>query len=127
MFEAQEAIQANPDHQPVDPIDLEAGLAAAVVREPAEAAIDGAKVLTEMRDLVAAGAMVASSMRALSYLFIKAVADDGTHTELTSASYLVADCIETMAARLEALEAKASNLYGPFISDYPTRAGLIAR
>lgn len=76
---------------------------------------DRDRALSALRDLIGDAAMIAHDMRALTYLFTKAVCDDGQDTRLTSASHLVIDCIETMAARLDALEVKAAAVYGPFV------------
>ena len=58
---------------------------------------------------------VAGSLRALAYLFTKAVVEDGDDTQLTSASYVVIDCMETMAKRLDAVETAAEARYAPLL------------
>lgn len=66
----------------------------------------------ELRGLVTDSYMVASELRGLVYLFEKAVTDDGPDGPLTTASHIVIDCIRTMAARLEALDARAAATRG---------------
>lgn len=85
---------------------LQAEAAEAAHRHAAEARVLAARI-GELRGLVSDGYMVAHDLRGLVYLFEKAVVDDGPESPLTTASHIVIDCIRTMAARLEALDARA--------------------
>ena len=70
-----------------------------------------------LRGLVSDADAVAGDLRALMYLYLPAVANDGRNDNLTAASHLVIDCIRTMADRLSGLEARAAAAYAPLIPE----------
>ena len=77
---------------------------------------DAARTIASgLRRLTEDAAEIADSMRALAYLFVKAVAEDGGDNPLTGASYLVVDVIETMAKRLDAIETSAGAAFQPLL------------
>lgn len=68
-----------------------------------EVARRGRGVAYDLRAVVTDAGLVAGDLRALVYLFDKALDDDAPDTQLSAASRIVTDCIRTMAARLDAL------------------------
>lgn len=84
-------------------------------RVPSAPPPDRDKALTTLRELIGDASSVSDNMRALTYLFTKAVCDDGANTHLTAASHLVIDCINSMADRLTALDQRAGAVYAPFV------------
>lgn len=86
---------------------FQAEAAEAVTRHAAEVRTLSGQIC-ELRGLVMDAYMVANDLRGLVYLFEKALTEDGADSELTTASHIVIDCIRTMAARLDALETRAS-------------------
>jgi hypothetical protein len=86
---------------------LQAQTAEAAAEYAAEAQILAARI-GELRRLVEEGYLIGRNLRGLVYLFDKAVVEDGPESPLTTASHIVIDCLNTMAARLEALEQRAA-------------------
>ena len=76
-------------------------------------------VADDLHHVVFEAGLIASDMRALKYLFDRALNDDeeAPAASFEAAGRIVADCMQSLAARLEALETKADAIYEPLVAE----------
>lgn len=84
------------------------------VGQVAQTAAEMRGVALELGTIVTEARLIAGEMRALMYLFDNAIgADDAPDAPLTDASRIVSSCVRSMAARIDALDDRATAVSAP--------------